>query len=125
MSHPELLIRQKNQKFTEFVKNAQWHDLVTTCYATNARLSHFAIPDKVFCGREEIEQTFVQGPMTSGYKLSLEFTTVKLGNNAYLVAGIGCVNNGQWCPFVERWELIDGEWLIVEDKVYSPESWME
>lgn len=125
MSHPECLIRQKNQKFVELVKNAQWHELVTTCYALNAKLVHFAIPDRIFCGREEIEQSFVQGAMASGYTLSLEFTTVKISDTAYLVAGVGCVNHGIWCPFVERWELIDQEWFIVQDKVYPPESWME
>ena len=124
MSHAEQLIRQKNQKFAEFVQNGQWHLLVTTCYAPHAKLAHFAIPDRVFCGREEIEQSFVQGSMASGYTLSLKFTIVKICDNAYLAAGVGCVNNGQWCPFVERWELIDGKWLIVEDKVYPPESWM-
>ena len=124
MSHPEQLIRQKNQKVEEFVKNAPLRVIVTTCYAANARLGHFAIPDKVFCGRKEIEQSFVQGPMASRYMLFLQFMTVKLSNTAYLAAGLGCVNNEQWCPFVERWELIDGEWFIVEDKVYPPESWM-
>ena len=84
-------------------------------------MSHFAAPGPIQ-GTKEIKAFFEANP--TGYELDLQFTIVKLKQNAYLVAGVGSVNNGAWCSFVERWESFDGDWLIIEDKVCPPESWM-
>ena len=122
MSTPEQLILEKIRKFEEYTKDARWDELVDTCYAASASMSHFAAPGPIQ-GSKSIKEFFEANP--SGYKLNLQFTSVELNPDAFLIAGIGSVNDGAWCPFVERWELIDGDWLIVEDKVCAPELWME
>jgi len=121
MSIPEQQIREKLKTFEECTQDAQWDQLVNTCYAGSAKMSHFAAPGLIQ-GRQAIKEFFEANP--SGYKLNLQFTAVKMNENAYLIAGVGRVNDGAWCPFVERWELIEGKWLIVEDKVFTPKPWM-
>lgn len=133
-TNAEVLVREKSKKFVEFAQSARWEDLAKTCYAPDARLDHFASPGKVRIGRDSIRDFFASGPLSGGYALDLQFTVVKMASpTACLIAGVGSVNKGPWCPFVERWELVesdsdhddDGEWFIKEDKVYPSEAWMQ
>ena len=120
-STPEQLLREKCKKFEVYAQEDRWDDLVSTCYAPDASLTHFAAPDTLI-RREAIKGFFAN---CSGYSLNLQFTVVKLDTTAYLVAGVGSVKPGAWCPFFERWETRDGEWFIVKDKICPAESWME
>lgn len=122
MTSTEDAVANKIKEFQQHVANARWDDLVTSCYAPNATLSHFMAPDSLK-GRGNILDFFQKTP--SEYQLDLRYTVTLLNDSACLVAGIGSVDNGAWCPFVERWELSDGDWYIVNDKVYAPEDWME
>lgn len=125
MSSPEENIRVKTKLFQESAAQARWDDLVTCCYAPDANMAHFMAPEALE-GRDSIVKFFKSNK--EGYHLDLRYTvtTLKSGRpSACLVSGVGRVESGAWCPFVERWELLGGDWLITKDKVYPPETWME
>lgn len=127
-SSDEEAIHKRIKAFQRFLFKGDWNELVETCYSQNATLVHFVAPPEPIVGRDAILKFFQTNK--SGYSLELQYTLTPLLSgdtaSAWLVAGVGRVNDHKaWCPFVERWENIDDEWVIVQDKVYSPESWME
>lgn len=117
-------IAKKISAFQGHISQARWNDLVMSCYAPEATLSHFMAPE-VLAGRNDILSFFQKN--SSGYDLDLLYAITELESDpsARLVAGVGSVSKGPWCCFAERWEMIDGVWLIVQDKVYAPEVWMK
>jgi hypothetical protein len=124
MPSPEEKIRVKTKLFQECAAQARWDDLVTCCYTRDANLAHFLTPETLE-ERDSILKFFKSNE--EGYDLDLRYTVTSLKSDpsARLVSGVGRVNAGAWCPFVERWEDRNGDWLIVKDKVYPPETWME
>lgn len=121
---PEKAITEKIKSFQQLIANAEWEKVVA-CYAPNATLSHFMAPEAL-TGRDSILTFFTKN--SEGYALDLSYTITQLGTSdpsAWLVDGVGSVDEGPWCCFVERWEMMDGDWLMVEDKVYAPEAWMK
>jgi len=123
----EKAVAAKVRIFQEHAEKGQWEELVKSCYASSAHLSHFTAPEACFSGKESILAFFRRSP--TGYKLDLRYAITQLESSsssaAWLVAGVGSVDQGPWCCFAERWEMINGDFLIVEDKVYAPESWMK
>ena len=124
----ERAIADKVRMFQEHVGKGRWEELVNSCYASHATLSHFTAPEQAFSDKESILAFFRRSP--TGYNLDLRYAITQLvesssSSTAWLVAGVGSVDQGPWCCFAERWEMINGDFLIVEDKVYAPESWMK
>jgi len=125
---PEEIIRSKCGAFEDCCRGARWDELVRKCYYSGATLNHFAAEDgKPIRGRDAIVDFFRRAsPGGGGYSLNLQYAIVRLNSGACLVAGVGSIDGGPWCPFAERWELAedDRDWYIVEDKVSAPETWM-
>jgi len=123
MASTKETILTKTRALQELTAKGHWEELIEVCCTPNADLSHFASSQEPLEGSDTILEFFKSN--SSGYSLNLQYTVVELGATACLISGVGSVNNGAWCPFVERWARIGKDWFIVEDKVYEPESWMK